>query len=83
MAFFQYHICYQAFVFRQDDNVFYSLLFAECVFDLTQLNPVPPDLYLMVYSAQTLDFPSIDKSAQVTGFIHPCARNIREGIIHE
>src|SRR5260370_41751297 len=67
----------------QDDGLSYGRMFAERRLELAQFDAEPPDLHLVVSTAEEL-YPSIGQIAgQIPGFVQSCSRFGTKGMRNE
>jgi hypothetical protein len=65
-----------------DSGIADAVALQQCSLDLAKLDPVAPDLYLVIQTTEELDIPAGKLPAHVTAAVHP-ASGLAEWIWHE
>jgi hypothetical protein len=82
------HVAYQPFVpgnagSNIGDGLPYACMLHQHRFDLTQFNPEPAQLYLVIHASKTLNYAIGTKTPKIARSIHSCAGLGTKGILNE
>src|SRR4051812_20026501 len=63
-----------------NDGGFHGWMLQEQVFDFTELDSVPSNLYLVIDSSKELDISILQEAAKISGLVQPGSRMICEWV---